>query len=593
MQVPAEEQLPACLALLRQNRIDEAAEVAGLMARERPHDPQTRFAMALVDRHRGKAESALAVLERLSKELPQNPLIRLEYASTLVMTGRPDAAVPILTEMSAAAPGQMLPMLWLGRAHLEASRGADAAECFERVLQIAPQNPQAPKLLATAYLGSGRPAEAERAIRGVLAKQPDDTEALGTLAATLEHQNRQGEAIPVIRKMLELEPDHPRATAALARALRTEGKRGEARELLRPMFERERPTPVVVSTFASLCDSSEDRLACIDTTARLLHDREGVAMQDRVGLCFAAGTLLQKEERYDEAFASFRLGNQMMPDVQLGPDREQLTNHLIEVFSAEAMGSLPRATGSANRPVFILGMPRSGTTLVEQILAAHPEVHAAGELQEIRRIWLDLVKRRGGVLGMSKLTQIDVNGAADRYMKFLESIDPRAPRVTDKMPHNFEQLGLINLCFPKACVIHCMRNPLDTCVSCYTTQFGLAHSYSTDLEELGRAYGRYHRLMDHWRSVLDIPVLEVVYEDLVADLDTHARRIVEHAGLAWDDACLRYYEAERLVTTASVDQVRKPIYTSSVGRWRAYADHLHPLREALAGAGVPLPQDCC
>jgi len=256
------------------------------------------------------------------------------------------------------------------------------------------------------------------------------------------------------------------------------------------------------------------------------------------------------------------------------------------------MASLPRATGPSTRPIFVLGFPRSGTSLVEQILAAHPEVFAAGELQELRRIWRELVKTRGRgrVAGLAQLTQVDVNAAADRYLAALEALDSKSPRVTDKMPHNFEQLGLINLLFPHARVIHCIRSPLDTCLSCYATQFGLAHTYAADLTTLGRAYAQYHRLMAHWRAVLDVPMLDVRYEDLVADLDTHARRIVEFAGLPWDAACLRFYDTERAVTTASVAQVRTPIYTTSVGRWKTYAQSLEPLRLALVAGGVPLSE---
>lgn len=588
MQLPVEEQLPSCLALLRQGRIDEAAEIAGAMARERPHDAQARFAMALVDRHRGRVESALSSLERLTKELPQNPLIRLEYATTLVMAGRPDEATPPLAAMVAASPGQVLPLYWLGQAHLRAFRGPDAVECFERLLRMAPQNQQARQPLAAAYLASGRPADAENILRAILAQRPDDLDALGTLAATLEHQNRLTEAAPLFRKILELAPDHPRATAGLARVLQAEGKRDEARDLLRGVFQTDHPPPVVVSTFAALCDSPDDRRACVDIANRLLGDRS-VPAQDRAGLCFAAGRLLEHERRFDEAFAFFQQGNLMTPNTSRDAERTELTDHLIEVFSAQAMKTLPRAAGSSDRPVFIVGMPRSGTTLVEQILAAHPGVFAAGELQEIRRIWRDLTQAKGGVLGLSRLTQVEVNDAADRYLEFLARIDPKAPRVTDKMPHNFEQLWLINLCFPHARVIHCVRDPMDTCVSCYTTQFGLAHGYSTDLASLGHAYAQYRRLMNHWRSVLDVPMIEIAYEDLVADLETHARRIVGHAGLEWDDACLRFYEARRPVTSASADQVRKPIYATSIGRWKAYAEYLRPLRDALLAGAVPLP----
>ena len=158
------------------------------------------------------------------------------------------------------------------------------------------------------------------------------------------------------------------------------------------------------------------------------------------------------------------------------------------------------------------------------------------------------------------------------------------------MPHNFERLGLINLLFPNARVIHCSRNPLDTCLSCYTIQLGLAHTYANDLTLLGHAYAQYHRLMAHWRTTLDIPMLEVVYEDVVADTETLARRIVEFVGLPWHDDCLRFYEAKRTVVTASVDQVRQPIYTSSVNRWKRYDRHLNPLRQSLISNGVPLPE---
>ena len=589
--IPAEEQLPACLAMLRQNRVDEAAEIASTMVRERPQDAQTRFATALVDRHRGKTAGALASLERLTNELPQNPLIRLEYASTLVMTGQPDKAVPILQAMSAASPGQVLPRFWLGQAHLRASRATEAVECFEQLRQMAPQNKQVIQPLAAAYLATGRPGNAEKLLREHLEAHPEDIESQSTLAAALEQQNRLGDAVPVFEKMLQVVPGHPGATAGLARALQTEGKKDQARDLLRPAFEADNPEPVVVSTFAGLCETPEDRAACLEKAKALLASGSAAGMV-RASLCFAAGRLLDAQGDHRNAFAAFSQGNAASPKLYDAAMRTQFADDLIATFSAETMKSLPRAKGSSNRPIFILGMPRSGTTLVEQILAAHPDVYAAGELAAMRRIWRELVSTRGQgqVTPFAGLTQIDVNNAADQYLKHIDSLDAKAKRVTDKMPPNFEQLALINLCFPNARVIHCSRNPLDTCLSCYFTQLGPAYSYSNDLSTLGHAYAQYHRLMAHWRSVLDIPMLDVVYEDLVADLEGHARRIVEHAGLDWDDRCLRFWETERKVTTASVDQVRKPIYTSSVGRWKPYAEFLGPLRDTLATAGVPVPE---
>ncbi|VAX41677.1 hypothetical protein MNBD_PLANCTO03-964, partial [hydrothermal vent metagenome] len=309
-------------------------------------------------------------------------------------------------------------------------------------------------------------------------------------------------------------------------------------------------------------------------------------------LCFAAARLLDAEDDTNSAFRAYTQGNAISPKLYKPEDKAQFVDQLIELFSAEALASLPRATNSSNRPIFIVGMPRSGTTLVEQILAAHPDVYAAGELQELRRIWKDLVATRGNgsVAALSSITQVDINAAADRYLKYLDTLDTATPHITDKMPHNFEQLGLINLLFPDARVIHCSRNPLDTCLSCYTIQLSLAHTYSNDLTLLGHAYAQYHRLMAHWRTALDVPMLEVVYEDVVAETETLARRIVEFVGLPWHDDCLRFYEAKRTIVTASVDQVRQPIYTSSVNRWKRYDRYLDPLRQSLISNGVPLPE---
>lgn len=575
--------------MLRQNRVEEAAEIAATMARERPHDAQARFAMALVDRQRGATDRALASLERLAGELPQNPLITLEFAGTLVTQGQADRALPILQAILAQSPTLPLAHFWLGQAHLRSFRGVEAAESFERMRELAPRNLGVLEPLATAYLDSGRPALAERILRELLAAQPDNQSAAITLVAAVEQQGRLAENRPLLDRLLERSPGEPQALAALARLLQNEGRRDEARELLRPALAVESPHPVVVSTFAPLCATPEDRALCL-AKAREAIDAPHHVAQHRAGLYFAAAQLLEAGGDPQGAFAMHTRRHELTPRLTNPEEDRHRVDQLIETFSAQAIRTMPRASEPSSRPIFILGMPRSGTTLVEQILAAHPRVFAAGEQAELRRLWRDLVAGRGQgrITGLARLTQADVNAAAGRYLAFLNTLDDKSPRVTDKMPHNFEQLGLINLLFPDARVLHCVRSPLDTCLSCYTTRLGLAHTYAADLTTLGQAYAQYHRLMAHWRETLDIPMLEVVYEDLVADLDTHARRIVGFVGLPWHDACLRFYEAERSVTTASVDQVRKPIYTTSIGRWRHYADLLDPLRRALAAGGVPM-----
>lgn len=591
MQPAPDQRVPQVMRLIGQGRFEDAARLCAQLLHDHPGHPQGRFASALIDRQTGHLARALATLDDLAEQLPQNPAIRAERASTQVMAGQPERAMPVLEELAAKMPDQPFAHYWIGQAHLRSFRGAQAVACFERVRQLSPSDHNVLQPLAAAHLAMGRARVAEEVLRELLTTHPDHVEGLNSLTAALEQQNRLAEAGEVFRRVLELAPDNGRATAGLARVLQTEGRRDEAVELLREAFGRDNPPPVVISTFAAVCSSPEDRRACIQAAREAL-TKQHYAAQDRSALCFAAARLLDAEGDYDEAFALYAQGNALSPKLYRPSEKRLYTDHIIKTFSAASIKTMPRARASSDRPVFILGMPRSGTTLVEQMLAAHPAVHAAGEVQELRLIWRDLVHKlgRGSVTGLSRLSQADVDGAARRYLDHIKAQSGDARRITDKMPHNFEQLGLINLLFPQARVIHCARSPLDTCVSCHTIQLGMAHAYSNDLSHLGHAYAEYRRLMEHWRGALDVPMMDVVYEEVVADIEAMARRIVEFAGLPWDDACLRFYEARRAITTASVDQVRKPIYNSSVGRWRRYEKHLGPLRDALAAWGVRLSE---
>jgi hypothetical protein len=232
--------------------------------------------------------------------------------------------------------------------------------------------------------------------------------------------------------------------------------------------------------------------------------------------------------------------------------------------------------------VFIVGMPRSGTTLIEQIIASHPNAVGAGELFDLDNIVQSLARTNEGLcfpeivrtMSGSELCQI---GA--RYVTGINALAPAAERVADKMPWNFHFAGLIHLAMPNARIIHARRDPVDTCLSCFSIHFdGDNNRYTYDLGELGRFYRAYESLMAHWRAVLPAGVMiEVQYEEVVIDLENQARRIIAHCGLAWDDACLAFHKTRRPVRTSSVAQVRQPIYRSSIGRWRPYKDHLHPL----------------
>jgi hypothetical protein len=321
----------------------------------------------------------------------------------------------------------------------------------------------------------------------------------------------------------------------------------------------------------------------------LAGDRTLLPEEDCRQLLFALGKALADLGQHERSFGYLVEGNALKRQ-QIGYDEAKVLGEfarIAAVFGPELMEKRRGLGHPSAVPVFILGMPRSGTTLVEQILASHPKVFGAGELLDFERAVTGLSGADGDRTPFPELVPLlsgdQLRQLGTRYLAALTPAAPAAARITDKMPLNFLFAGLIHLALPYAHIIHTSRDPVDTCFSCFSTLFTGNHRVAYELGELGRYYRAYERLMEHWRSVLPNDVmLEVRYEDVVVDLDRQARRIVAHCGLEWEDACLSYYETRRPVRTASVAQVRQPIYSSSVGRWQPYRHLLRPLLEALS-----------
>jgi hypothetical protein len=297
------------------------------------------------------------------------------------------------------------------------------------------------------------------------------------------------------------------------------------------------------------------------------------------------GDLYERAKDHDKAFTYHQESNRLKEnrfDPAAHADRISRT---IAICDRTLLGSGPHAINASELPVFIVGMPRSGTSLVEQILASHPQVHGAGELGDIMQIASGLGARiHPGARYPDCLREVSpalLDDIASRYLEKLGGMDASARRVTDKMPHNYLHLALIQMLFPKARVIHTARNPLDTCVSIYFQEFSSEHAYAYDLDHLAAYYHQYERLMQHWEQTIDLPMLKVKYEDLVEDQEAWSRRMIDFLGLEWDDQCLKFFENKRHVATPSYDQVRQPLYARSVERWRRYDRYLGPLKRAF------------
>jgi tetratricopeptide (TPR) repeat protein len=331
--------------------------------------------------------------------------------------------------------------------------------------------------------------------------------------------------------------------------------------------------------------ADDENLAALISAAEAA--RNGAAPlsgKDAIFMHFALGKSYGDIGDYDKAFPHFIEGcNLKRAKSSYHPD--ETARYFVSImrnFGAETIDKLRGGGDTSHLPIFILGMPRSGTTLTEQIIASHPEVHGAGELPDLmviaeREIATATFPDNVGLLDQASLT---ARGA--EYVTGLKRRAPGARYITDKMPGNFQAVGLIHLMLPNAKIIHVNRNPVDTCLSCFTTLFKYGHEYSYDLAELGRYYADYARLMEHWRRVLPAGAfLDVHYEDIVADQEGQSRRILEYCGLEWNDACLDFHKNKRAVSTASVSQVRQPIYKSSVERWRPYEKFMGPLFDAL------------
>jgi Flp pilus assembly protein TadD len=471
-----------------------------------------------------------------------------------------------------------------GQAQLSAGNAGGAATLLRKAVRMGKPEPNVLYELARAESACADYAAAQKCLAKAIRLQPDEPAYHALLAIAYMQERRLDEAMETVERALALNASHPDAVRCKAELLRLSGRGTQAYELLESLHDRGGTDDLGVVALARLCPAAGH----VDKAVRLLESiaREPSATDDaRIQAMFLLGETLDKAGRYHEAFPWFQMANEHCAARFDLAAQTRSYDEMIEEWSPEAYAAMPRARERFEEPVFILGMPRSGTSLVEQIAASHPAVYGAGERHEFMQIARNLLApTAGGRTYSSAVRSMTVAGldrSAKNMMRSLRKEAPDATRITDKAPNNFTHIGLISLVFPASKIVHCVRDPQDTCLSCYFHRFAGAYPYCYDLTHLGGFYVQYQRLMEHWKSVVDVPILDVSYEELVADQDGQSRRLIEFLGLEWDDACLRFHETERVVVTESSEQVRQPMYASSVKRRDNYAAHLAPLRAAL------------
>lgn len=489
-------------------------------------------------------------------------------------------------------PGHVRAHNNLGLNHAYKGRFEEAIASFRAALQRNPAYVEAHLNLGKMNFELARFDEAEASYREALRISPDRLKARLSLAKVFDEREDFNAAIAIYDEVLDRSPDHELALTGKAYALRRAGRIEAADAIMRRLVDAGKfpleEAEVFVELVGSMGGTSWPDASRSEAIEKLENVLKGSFMNGgaRRIVHFTLGDLHDRLGAYNEAFSHYAEGNLLRP-TPFRPDAVQAnTKRRLAFFTRERLARLPHAANRSEVPVFIVGMPRSGTSLVEQILACHPDVFGAGELRDIGGI-VNSFRAAEGAEGqksesLSHLDQDMFDTAAEHHIERLHKLGGGAKRVTDKMPYNFVNLGLISLLFPRARIIHCLRDPLDTCLSCYFQNFRTQNFHSFDLRHVGGFYIQYRRMMEHWGDVLDIPILTVRYEEHVAEPEQVCREMLAFLDLEWDPRCLLFHESERVMRTASHDQVKEPIYTRSAGRWRNYERHLGPLKEALA-----------
>jgi tetratricopeptide (TPR) repeat protein len=549
-------------------------------------DPKAHNNLGICLAALGRHEEAAAHYRQALAVTPNSADVRTNLGNALHALGRVEDAILHYERTLALAPENAAAHNNLGNALSSLERHEEAIAHYNRALAINPALPETHNNLGTLLASRKRFQDALLHYERAIAIRPDLAEAHGNLGNALFAINRPNEAVTRYEAALAIKPEQAQLHHALGMSLQALGRLEEAGRA----FERAVGlAPGKADFYLALALSrpftaQDPRLAPMEKLAQNL---ALLSEEERIALHFALGKAYADLELYQHSFSHLRAGNALKRRRVSYDETSTLGafDRIRATFSPALMRAKSGEGNPSPAPIFVVGMPRSGITLVAQLLASHSQVFGAGEREELSDALSDLKAAHSAAVFpevVSVLSGQALHEFGSRYLERITALAPTAERIVDKMPSNFGLLGLIHLTLPGARIIHVRRDPVDTCLSCFSLLLVGRQPYTYELGELGRYYRAYLQLMEHWRTALpEGLLLEVQYEDVVADLEGQARRIVAHCGLPWEDGCLAFHRLQRPVQTASSIQARQPLYGSSVGRWRHYVNELEPLLEAL------------
>ena len=605
--------------LIKRRRLDEAEQVLKRTIALAPTFAKAHEDLGYALLEQERYEEAVEVLQKAARLDPKLDAARFNLGKALASTGRgkeADAAFEASFELSPERK-----KLALAAKHHQEGRIEDAEQLYRQVLNNNPRNVDALRMLAMVAATAKRYDDAERLLRKAVGIAPDFLTAVVDLGRVLKEQDRFEEAIDCFknaiainpnnphthfllasayspaalnheaareyRRALDLAPEHPGALLGLGNALKTIGKQDEAIKAYRDCIRVRPDNGEIYWSLANLKTYrfSDEQIA--DMAARV-DNPEGLTDQSEVNFLFALGKAHDDRQDYDKAWRYYARGNgKQRMLAQYDPvQTETINDAIVEVFD-KALLEEKAGKGCPDRaPIFVLGLPRSGSTLVEQILASHSQVEGTSELPYLGRVAMSLNRNRADGVNypeaVRELEAAHLTALGEDYINYAQLHRTEGkPFFIDKMPNNFPTIGFLNLILPQAKIIDARRHPLDACVGNFRQHYAKGQTFSYDLTDLGEYCLQYLRMMDHWHQALPGRILTVQYEELVTDFENQARRLLDHCELPWEDACGRFYETERPVRTASSEQVRQPIYTGALNFWRNYERHLDELIEIV------------
>jgi tetratricopeptide (TPR) repeat protein len=543
---------------------------------------QQSINLALQHHAAGRLSEAESIYQQILQTNPNQPEALHLLGLVAHQGGKNEIAVDLINKAIAIKPDIADAHCNLGLALQALGKMDEAVACYDKVLAIRPDYAEAHSNLGLVFQKSGKIEKAVACYDKAIAINPDIAETHSNLGNALKNLGQLDEAVASHNEALAIKPDYAEGHSNLGNALKDLGKFDEAVASYNKAIAIK---PDYAEAYRHL--SYVKKYSEYDEDVRAMENiyaKSDISDDQRMNLAFGLGKAFEDLKQYEKAFNYYAAGNVIKRGTysySIEDDARYLEKQK-SVFSPSFFNTHKQGGCQDKTPIFIVGMPRSGTTLVEQVLASHPDVHGAGELPTLGGIISKLFGDRQYPDGVENLTDADSTRLGTEYIREIRKHSRQARFITDKMPHNRHFLGVIKLALPNAKIIHCTRNPADNGLSIFKSFFPVSrHYYAYDLREIGEYYNLYSDLMEHWHSVIPGFIYDIKYEDMVANQIEQTRALLEFCGLEWNDDCIEFHKTDRPVATASATQVRRPIYKSSVQSWKRYEKQLAPMFEVL------------